>query len=180
MRKEINDCNERVSKAELHISSMEDDVTCLHAKLQTLESKCKNLEDSVLGLESHSRRNNLRLVRLPVEGRDPCFFLEKWLLGPLRNDKSHPRTLIMKFLKYRDKLPVTNAAQARREIKFLDQQVRFYPYLVTGIQQWRKLFDPICKELRNLGIRHGIWQSWCLHIEGKPTLSRPWRGAGIY
>ncbi len=34
-----------------------------------------------MDLETRSRLNNLRLVRLPegAEGQDPCSFLEKWI-----------------------------------------------------------------------------------------------------
>lgn len=132
MRKEISGCTERVSQAELRISSTEDDVTQLQTKLQALELKCKFLEDNVLDLESRSRRNNLKLVGLPegMEGRDSCSFLEKRIpealtnadlqssvvlerahrIGPLRSNKTPQRTFTMKFLNYRDKLTVTNAA----------------------------------------------------------------------
>lgn len=198
VRKEVSDCAERVSQAELRISSAEDDVASLRTKLHTLEAKHKTLEDKVLDLEARSRRNNLRLVGLPegAEGRDPCSFLEKWIpealnkvalqssvvlerahrIGPLRDNKTPPRTLIMKFLNYKDKLAVTEAARAKKEIKYKDQQVRFYPDLAEGIQKMRKQFDPIRKELRNLGIRHGLIHPARLLItyEGKTcTLKTP-------
>ncbi len=87
MRKEISDCTERASQAELQISGAKDDVASLQIKLQTLESKHKTLEDKVLDLESCLRRNNLRLVGLPegVGGQDPCLFLEKWIPEALNN-----------------------------------------------------------------------------------------------
>lgn len=81
MRREINECTERVSQTELRISTAEDDVAGLQAKVNTLESKNKTLEDKLLDLETRSRLNNLRLVGLPegAEGHDPCAFLEKWI-----------------------------------------------------------------------------------------------------
>ncbi len=163
-RKEISDCNERVSQVELRISKAEDDVASLQIKLQTLESKHKTLEDKVLNLESRSRRNNLRLVGLPegVEGLNNTALQSLVVLervdriGPLRDNKTPLRTRIMKFLNYKDKVAVTEAAQTKREIKYKDQQVQFYTDLAAGIQQLRKQFDPVRKELCNLGIHHGV------------------------
>lgn len=67
-----------------------------------------------------------------------------------------PRTLIMKFLNYKDKQAVIAATRAKKDIRYKDQQVRFYTDLATGIHQLRKQFDPVHQELRNLGIRHGV------------------------
>ena len=48
MMKEISDCTERVLQVELRISSAEDDVVDLQAKVHTLESQNKTLEDKIL------------------------------------------------------------------------------------------------------------------------------------
>lgn len=198
MRKEISDCTERVSQAELRISSAEDDVVSLQAKVHTLESKNKTLEDKLLDLETRSRLNNLRLVNLPegAEGQDLCSFLEKWIpeildaatpqssvvierahrIGPMRDTKAPPRTLIMKFLNYKDKQAVFAATRAKKDIRYKDQQVRFYLDLATGIHQLRKQFDPVRQELRNLGIRHGVFHSARLlvtHSERTLTFKTP-------
>ncbi|KAL0197757.1 hypothetical protein M9458_006297, partial [Cirrhinus mrigala] len=173
MKKETNDCNERVSQAELRISNTEDDVAHLQAKVDKLESKNK-----LVDLETRSRLNNLRLVGLPegAKGRDPCSFLEKWIpevldavtlqssgiierahrIGPMKDSKAPPRTLIMRFLNYEDKQAVIAAARAKKDIQYKNQQIRFYADLATGIHQLRKQFDPILQELRDLGIRHGV------------------------
>ncbi len=157
---------------------MEDDVAHLQAKVNKLESKNKNLEDKLVDLETRSRLNNLRLVGLPegAEGQDPCSFLEKWIpevlnavmlqssgiierahrIGPMKDSKAPPRTLIMRFLNYKDKQAVIAAAQAKKDIRYKDQQIRFYVDLATGIHQLRKQFDPIHQELRDLGIRNGV------------------------
>lgn len=132
MRTEINNCTEQVSQVELWISSTEDDVAQLQATVNKLESKSKILEVKLLDLETRSRLNNLRLVGLleHVEGRDSCSFLEKWIpevldvvtlqssgiierayrIGPMRGSKSPLRSLIMRFLNYKDKQAVIAAA----------------------------------------------------------------------
>ena len=129
-----------------------------------------------MDLETRSRVNNLRLVGLPegAEGENPCSFLEKWIpevlnvatvpvvierahrIGPMRDSTAPPRTVIMKFLNHKDKQAVIAATRAKRDIRYKDQQVRFYSDLATGIHQLRKQFDPVRQELRNLGIRHGV------------------------
>lgn len=163
MRKEINDCNERVSQTEQRISSAEDEVTNLKTKVQKLESQNKSLEDKLLDLEARSRLNNVRLINLPegAEGKDPAAFLEKWIpealgatlqssvvlerahrIGPMRDTRAPPRTLIMKFHNYKDKVEIMAAARAKKEILYKDQQVRLYPDLAAGLHQLRKQFDP--------------------------------------
>lgn len=123
MRKELNDCNERVSQTEQRISSAEDEVNNLQAKVQILESLNKSPENKLLDLEARSSLNNVRLVNLPegAEGKDPASFLEKWIpealgatlqsavileraqwIGPMRDAKAPRRTLIMRFHNYKD------------------------------------------------------------------------------
>lgn len=67
-----------------------------------------------------------------------------------------PRTLIMKFLNYKDKPAVMEAASAKKDSRYKDRQVRFYSELATGIHQLRKNFDLMHQELRNLGIPHRV------------------------
>lgn len=135
MRKEINDCNERVSHTEQRISSAEDEAIDLKTKVQKLESQNKNLEDKLLDLEARSRLNNMRLINLPegAEGKDPAAFLKQWIpealgatlqsavvleqahrIGPMRDAKAPPRTLIMRFHNYKDKMEIMAAARAKK------------------------------------------------------------------
>ncbi len=133
-----------MTQAEIRISSNKDEVEILQAKAGTLESKQKSLEDKVMDLETRSRRNNFRLINLAVskERGDPCKFLEKWLpevlgttlqnpvlierahrIGPRREGNATPRTLIMRFLNYRDKEAILNAAKAKGDICFEGQWI---------------------------------------------------------
>jgi hypothetical protein len=74
-------------------------------------------------------------------------------IGPARDAKMPPRTLIVKFLIYKGKqqTAVVAAARPKKDIRYKDQQIRFYLDLATGMHQLRKK-----KDLRNLGIRHGV------------------------
>lgn len=179
VRKDVNECAERVGEAEVRISTAEDSITNLQASVQALENKNKDLEEKVLDLEARSRRSNLRLVNLPegAEGEDACAFLENWLpealnLAPLRTaltlERAHrvgqkstsntaaPRTLIMKFLNYRDKTTVIRAARAKGQILFKNHPVRFYEDLATGVHKRQKEFDVVRQQLRAMGIRYGM------------------------
>ncbi|KAK1887033.1 LINE-1 type transposase domain containing protein 1 [Dissostichus eleginoides] len=62
--------------------------------------------------------------------------------GPVR-DAELPLTLIMKFLNHKDQQAVTAATRAAVDIRYKDQQVRFYSDLATGTHQLRKQFDPV-------------------------------------
>ncbi|XP_029311179.1 uncharacterized protein LOC115023950 [Cottoperca gobio] len=178
MRKEIRACSEPMAEAEVRISSTEDDVISLQDKVNTLEVKNTKLEDKVEDLEARSRLSNLRVVNLPedAERGDACAFLDKWIpdvlvlaplnskcilerahrIGQRRDANAPPRTLIMQFLNYKDRMVVTKAARAKQQILFKDQQVRFYPDLAAGVHKRQKMFDNVRQKLRILGIRYGM------------------------
>ncbi|KAK7938900.1 hypothetical protein WMY93_002226 [Mugilogobius chulae] len=165
VKRDISDCNERMSHAEVRISDTEDELTSLQAKVTTLQAKNKIMEDKLQDLEARSRLNNLRLVNLPegAEGGDTCAFLEKWIPEALGNDGLKSSVVLER---------AHRIARNKKDVYYEDQQVRFYPDLATGIAQLRKKFDPIRGELRKLGIRHGVAHPATLLVtyEGK-TLS---------
>lgn len=178
VRKDITDCAERVTEAETRISTTEDNVASLQTKVQVLENKNKDLEEKLLDLETRSRRSNLRLVNLPegAEGDDACGFLENWLpdalelslgrtkltverahrIGPRAHNSPSPRTLIMKFLNFRDKELVMRAAKTKREVRYKNQAVRFFQDVAAGVHKKQKEFDEVRRQLRSMGLRYGI------------------------
>ena len=152
----------------------------LQEKVKNLEGKNKNLEEKVLDLGTRSRRSNVRLINLPegAEGEDTCGFLESWIpealelpplrrtltverahrLGPRRqhDTNSAPRTLIMKFLNYKDKEAVMRAARAKQQILYKNQRVRFYHDTTAETHKRLKEFEEARRQLRSLGLRHGM------------------------
>lgn len=178
VRKDITDCAERVTEAETRISTTEDNVAALQTKVRVLENKNKDMEEKLLNLETRSRRSNLRLVNLPegAEGDDACAFLENWLpdalelpmgctkltverahrIGPGAHNNPSPRTLIMKFLNFRDKELVTRAAKTKREVRYKNHTVRFYQDVAAGVHKKQKQFDEARRQLRLMGLRYGI------------------------
>lgn len=132
-RKEMSECAERLSQAEVRLSAVEDQQVDSRVLIESLQRRNKSLEDKVIDMEMRSRLNNLRLVGLPEssEGADMCGFLENWLpdaldlspmrqplvlerahrIGPKRDTDTPPRTVIMRFLNYKQKEMVFRAAK---------------------------------------------------------------------
>jgi len=177
-KKELVDCTERVTEVEIRLSTAEDEQTKLKKTVQTLERRNKTLEDKVIDMETKSRLSNLRLVNLPegAEVPDPCSFLESWLpevldlaplqspivlerahrVGPRRDTEQPPRTLIMKFQNYKQKILVMTAAKTKKDVLYKNKHVQFYNNLSTEVHRQRKKYDTVLQQLRSLGLRHGI------------------------
>ena len=154
-RKELAECTERIKQAEVHLSTVEDEHAELQEIIKALKKRNPVLEDKVVDMETRARLNNLRLVNLPegAQTPDPCSFLEGWLLEVLnlanlwclivmerahrvrlRRDNETPRrTLIMRFLNYKEKMEVLKAAKAEKETLYKNQQVHFYDDLATEV-----------------------------------------------
>ena len=177
-KKELVDCSERVTEAEIRLSTVEDEQAKLKETVRTLEKWNKTLEDKVVDMETRSRLKNLRLVNLPegAEVPDPCSFLENWLpevldlaplrspivlerahrVGPRRDTEETPRTLIMTFQNYKQKVIVMKAARSKKDVLYKNKHVRFYNDLATEVHRQRKKYDTVRQQLRSLGLRHGI------------------------
>ncbi len=122
----------------------------------------KSMADKVIDLENRSRRNNLRLVGLPEkeEGSDACAFLEKFLpetleLGesvtPLIIERAHripssaqknrqdgkvqPRTVIMKFLNFKQKETCSKGCKEKGVIAYKGSNLRFFSGFVGRASQ---------------------------------------------
>lgn len=176
-KKQLSDCANRIGQAETRISNVEDDYCTLNAKMEELEKRNTAMEIKLVNMETRSRLNNVRLVNLPegAENPDCCAFLESWLpdaldlqlrtpiaierahrVGPRRGTGDPPRPLIMKFMDYRKKVLVMEAAKTKKDVLYKNIHVRLYPDLATEVHKQRKQFDAVRRELRELGLRHGI------------------------
>lgn len=177
-RKEILDCTERLTQAEVRLSTAEDEQVNLKSAVERLEKRNKYLEDKVIDAETRSRLNNLRAVGLPEgsEGHDMCAFLENWLpealdlthmraplvlerahrVGPKRDNDAPPRPVIMRFLNYKQKDMVFKAAKVKKDVLYKNRRVRLYIDMATEVHRQRKQFDGVREQLRQLGVRHGI------------------------
>uniref|UniRef100_A0A3P9INR8 L1 transposable element RRM domain-containing protein n=1 Tax=Oryzias latipes TaxID=8090 RepID=A0A3P9INR8_ORYLA len=163
--KQLADCTSRIGEAEERISAVEDECCVLKGKVEELDKRNKALEDKLVDMETRSRLNNIRVVGLPegAEGLDPCSFLECWLadaldMGPLRSRATGdpPRPLIMRFLNYKQKVAVMNAARKKGDIRYKNINVRLYNDLATEVHKQRKQYDAVHAQLQRLGLRHGF------------------------
>lgn len=177
-RKDLSECTERMAEAEVRLSNVEDGQVDLKAVVESLQKRNKHLEDKVVDMETRSRLNNLRLVGLPenCEGSDMCRVLESWLpdalelnpmrhplvlerahrVGPKRDTDASPRTVIMRFLNYKQKETVLRAAKTKKEIFYKNQRVKLFADVATEVHRQRKQFDVVRDQLRKLRVRHGI------------------------
>lgn len=139
--------SKRIREAEEKILQTEEDVVALQEKVKQLERTVQTLSDKVQDQEDRGRRSNLRLVDLleKTEGSDLCSFLENWLPKVLGDaftsapviERAHridqvnpnhslrPKTVIMKFLNYKDREITLNAARRIKEVRYGNQRVSF-------------------------------------------------------
>lgn len=184
VNRQMQECTRRIAQAEQRISDAEDAATLLTARVTTLETKVTTLQGTVKSLnekaddlECRSRRNNVRLVGLPekVEGQDATAFLEKWLPEALNIEQvgsverahrigappdsgtDRPRTLIMKFMNFKDRERVLKAARTKGQVTFKNKPVRFHVDLSAGVHKKQREYDDVRKRLRDRGIhKHRI------------------------
>lgn len=169
----------RIEEAEGRISQTEDDVTTLQQKAKRLEETIEMLSNKVQDQEDRARRSNVRLVGLPenTEGTDMCAFLEEWLpktlgdtltpapvierahrvgqVNPSRSSTA-PRTIIMKFLNYRDCEKTMRAARRLGEVRHENHRLGFFPDLSSETRQRQRQFDGVKARFRAMDIRYGM------------------------
>uniref|UniRef100_A0A3P9PX26 L1 transposable element RRM domain-containing protein n=1 Tax=Poecilia reticulata TaxID=8081 RepID=A0A3P9PX26_POERE len=158
----VGECAKRLTQAEEHLSTVEDEQLPLINNVTSLEETKKRLEEKMVDMEIRSRLNNLRLVNLPegAEGSDACEFLESWLpevleqcalRNPLILERAHRvgpnRNAEDTILK---------ASRAKTDILYKNQRVRLYNDVSADIHKQPKQYDGVHKRLRELGLRHGI------------------------
>uniref|UniRef100_H3A5B1 L1 transposable element RRM domain-containing protein n=1 Tax=Latimeria chalumnae TaxID=7897 RepID=H3A5B1_LATCH len=149
----------RMEAAENRISDCEDrlyHVENLSAEIHTLREKCDDLKN-------RAHRSNLRIVGIPerLEDRDPEAFMEDLILkvlGPdvfpykLEIERDHralrprpgpeerPRVMIVKLLRFQDKVAILRKAREMGAILFQNQKIFFFPDLSSDLQAKRKEF----------------------------------------
>lgn len=70
---------------------------------------------------------------------------------------AHPRTLIMKFLNFKDRERVLKAARIKGQVLYKNEPVRFHVDLFAGVYRLQQDYDEVRKKLRDKGIhKHRI------------------------
>ncbi len=127
-------------------------------------------------MEDRCRRNNVRLVGLPVgaEGSDVAGFLRvnlsKWIPSlrdrDIEIDRAHrvynggrgsdwPRTLIFRVLRWHDRSDILKGARQAYPVKCAQKNVTllFFPDFSPATAIMRKAFGPVLKKMTALGLQ---------------------------
>lgn len=70
------------------------------------------------------------------------------------SNAAEPRTLIVEFPTYRDRVCVIRGARAKGQILYKNQPVRFDEELATGMHKKQTEFDIVRQPLGSVGIGH--------------------------
>lgn len=180
IKEAIGTFSERLTEVESRISAAEDQISSLTDVTNTTQEKANKLAMQMEEIENQRRRCNLKLIGIPegFEKRNCREFLRAWLpqvlaieyqlnieqayrLGAMpsaqnqQQSATKPRVVLVKFLSYRDRDTVLNAAR-QKEVKLENNRVMFFPDLSPKVQKQRKLFDGAKLRLRHLNRDYGL------------------------
>lgn len=187
----LGEAKDRIEKAEEQIQASED------AALEMLKLHVR-LEEKLTEMESHSRRNNLRICGVPEETeKDPdnmLSFVDKLLreglqlseevpdlqiqrahcsLGPQPTAGAPPRSIVVKFLSFKVKEMLLHKAWRTKGFKWKDNHVNFdHDYPPSIIAKWKE-YTEIRKVLKTNNVKFQTLFPARLRVMPKD-------GAGIY
>uniref|UniRef100_H3A3J7 L1 transposable element RRM domain-containing protein n=1 Tax=Latimeria chalumnae TaxID=7897 RepID=H3A3J7_LATCH len=176
----------RVIEAEGQINELEEELTAHDTKTQQLEIKISANVAKLDNLENRSCRNNVHIIGFPegVKNWNPITFLSSVLpaiLGlpanlPLDIEKAHhslglhlnlgqrPRAFIAKFLRFPTKEKLLRAARDRQTVEWQGHRISVFLELLRDLQLKRQRFVRIHQQLRERGLKFGIFYSAMLKI----------------
>ncbi|XP_062373962.1 uncharacterized protein LOC134062095 [Sardina pilchardus] len=176
------------------LRSLQDNIDCQAAKIETLTTKVDGLQGSVRQvkreanhcitelsklqlktdeLEDRGRRNNIRIVNLPVgvEGEDAAGYLKTmlpvWIPDlaktatlPLEIDRAHrvytkssqANTMIFRLLRYPDRQAILQGARKAKPPLPNGPKLEFYADYFAGTAQRRSAFKGLRARCRQMGI----------------------------
>lgn len=186
----------KVSELEIRVGTNQDDITNLGARVKALEKQNAYLTEKADEAENRSRASNLRFLRVPEksEGRDMIGFVGELLTqlfgqehfptppvierahrtpGEARrgDSRSGPRPILVKFLHFQDKLKILRFAREKNELVYKGSRVHIYPDFSAGVMEKRRLFNPIKKRLRDLGIKYALLYPATLRVEADDDIT---------
>ena len=179
VRQELRKTNERISEAEGRISQMEDEMHPLKQDVKHMRSQVDILEDKMDEIENRLRRDNVRLVGLPerCEGARPIEFLENWFVKLFGKEsfsqaftieRAHrvpfkppptggrPRSMLLKFLNYRDKESLLRKSREMGEVFFEGSKVSFYPDFSPQLQKRRAGFLEVKRKMQRAKLPYAL------------------------
>lgn len=174
----VEEAEERISGTEDEVSKLKTRINTLESRVPLLLEKIDGVNNY-----SRRNNLRLVGFPEKEEGRDALKFLESWIpsilemkdttltlerahrIGPQPRAESdtnatpptatppRPRTLIMKFLSYRQKEEVLRAARDKGTLKYKEHTIRFYPDVTAETHKKQRAYDGVRQRLRQKGIK---------------------------
>lgn len=164
----------RLDEAEERISRAEDDVASLQGKVQQLEQTVADLSSKIMKIETDALTSVWWDSQKNLKTKT-CGFLQKWLTNALGGCYTYPpiierayrigsyspnattrRVVIMKFLNYRDRENAMTAARRMKEIFYKNHRLSLFPDLSPETRRQQRRFNGVKAKLRALNIRNGM------------------------
>ncbi|KAJ0049956.1 hypothetical protein NL108_006494, partial [Boleophthalmus pectinirostris] len=178
-----------VEDMETALSDCTDDIANMRTTVAQLTANVTRLENKCEDLEARSRRNNIRIVRVP-EGPDSSStaVIAALLKDALslenepRLDRSHrtkphqhkpgerpcPRAIVCRLHYYSDCVDILRWARERGQIKVRDMALSIFPDHTDNVARARAAFNDVRRQLRGIeGVRYGLFYPARLRITYK-------------
>ena len=179
----LSTLGDRVSLLEERTGKNEDDITDMVERIKQLEKANAYLMERAEDAENRSRSQNLRFISVPEksEGSDIHDFMSKLiphLLGaenfasPPAIERCHrsptfitprtdgqankPRPILVRFLRYQEKVRIQNLAREKGPLYFAGKQVYIFPDFSAALLKKRAKFDPVKKRFKDLHITYAM------------------------
>ena len=165
----------RLSAVGVMASDHDGRLAALKLQAQHLGDANTALQDKVVDLEARSRRQNIKIIGLPVntECSRPVEFVASLienllgkehfpkhievdhahsLGGQAANGANRPRILIARIHNYRVKELIMRLAAQQSLLMYQGQRIRIFPDFPVDIMKQRQLFEDIMKRLKSAGL----------------------------
>uniref|UniRef100_H3API2 L1 transposable element RRM domain-containing protein n=1 Tax=Latimeria chalumnae TaxID=7897 RepID=H3API2_LATCH len=186
MKAENRDFWCRLNEGEQRTDTLEKELEKKKQHTAVLDSKITVLTQKLDDQENRARRNNLRILGFPeqTEKVKPIQFLQEALpklLGladrmQLEVERAHctlaphpeagqcPRPFIVKFLRFQEKEMIIRKARERGALEWEGNKILIFPDLSRELQEKRRRFLDVKKQLREQGVKYGLFYPATLKI----------------
>lgn len=175
IKTELNKTNQRISHAEDRIEEAETRMQNVEEIMQKMIKMQSHLESKQIDQEGRSRRDNIRIYNVPegAEKNPMTDYIEQLLrdtldfppaaelhverahraLAPKPGVNARPRSIVVKFLRYKMKEEVIRKAWMKKDIFVGQQKIYFDHDYPPAVLQKRKEYTEVKKALKEKKIR---------------------------
>lgn len=167
----ISGAEDEVTQLKTRVNTLESQVKLLLEKMDEMENRSRRNNVRIVGLpEKEEGRDACKFLEswIPsiLEMKDTALALERaHRIGPRPQTQTEegadanadatpprPRTLIMRFLNFRQKEEVLRAAKEKGSVKYKDEAIRFFPDVTAETHRKQRAYDGVRQKLRQRGI----------------------------